>query len=67
MFSVGLIVFRRSLKRYQIPTRTKSRDGGYIIDFLRTLQVGEQKLFEVKQAARSMSFQSKVLGIKVKV
>lgn len=47
-FGVSTGKIERALKFYKIPKRVSLKTGGYIVDFLRTLEVGDRKILEWK-------------------
>lgn len=66
--SVGKTQIKNRLEAYQIPKRARIKNGGYIVDFLRSLAINEQKVFECYEREYFVSWHSnaKQIGVKVK-
>ena len=62
---VGDYLIRDRLKSYQIPKRPRIKNGGYLPDFLRGLQINEQKILQY-QGNNSLHGVASGIGIKIK-
>lgn len=66
--SVSEAVIKVRLKFYEIPKRERIKNGGQIVDFLRSLEINQQKIFEYNGPADYVSLygDAKNIGIKIK-
>jgi len=69
VFSVGVVVVRRALKYYAIPRRVPLKKGGYIVDFLRSLELGEKDVIKWRDGEKyaHLHHTAKLVGIKISI
>ncbi len=60
IFNVNRIVINHGLEFYKIPKRSRINNGGYMVDSLRTLKLGETK--EMELHSKSVSEKSPSVG-----
>lgn len=67
-FNVSKTVIHHGLEFYKIPKRSRINNGGYRVDSLRKLKIGEKKEIEIRSRIYSGIYSTaKRLGIKVSV
>jgi len=68
LFNVSKIVINHGLEFYKIPKRSRINNGGYVVDSLRKLTIGETKEMEIRSKMYSWVYDTaKRIGIKVSV
>ncbi len=67
VFSVSETAIRHRLQHYQIPKRDRIKNGGCRVDFLRSLKINEQRIFEYQgnDEYAHLHTQAKLIGIKI--
>lgn len=69
LFRVSKGKIERSLKLYEIPRRKPLKLGGYIVDFLRSLEIGENRIIEWRRDEKyaHLHHAAKLVGIKISI
>jgi hypothetical protein len=69
LFLVSEGVIMRALKFHQIPKRRRISNGGYIVNFLRSLKIGEKDTIEPRKSSEyaSLHTAARLVGIKISV